>query len=773
MRAFIAAPLLALGLLCGCSNDSRVAYPTTGPGLALSRVVLYRNGVGYFERRGEVEGNILHIKVRKDQINDLLKSLTIVDRKTGRAVSVSMPLDPQTWAGLAQSTMGPGQGSLAQMLDSLRGMEVELDTQEGTLEGRVVMVEVIEEATSDEQPRPTRGKTITVEPPERDHKITLMQGQELLVVRLSKVKGVTIADGDLAMQFHRRLDAAAGEGMFQQVDVAIRLHGDGDHDLVVSYVVESPMWKPTYRVVLPENGKGDALLQAWAVVDNTSGEDWRDVKLALTAGAPIAFVYDLHTPRIVAREDLSESGLARQARAAVGETTFDERALADEEAKKEADADAESEPAAEETEAGDDMGAAVGRGAMGGAPPPGAPVAAEAPMAKSSTRARPRRMAAVTADKRDRTSMQAGFLRTEPDAPEPSAVSLESLRRSTLARTRASQASGQTRYDINTPVTVPDGSSTMVALVNQAVKGEETFMFRPGGAGMGYENNPYRVVRFRNTTPFVLEPGPISIYSGGSFVGEGISEVVGSNTSATVPFAVEPGIMVQRESKQTPEQLELVKIVRGTIHVERFHQVTTIWTAQAQTMKKGYTVLVRHPKQGDDYRLRDRPTGTEDLPGAYLVPINVRPGTLKGTVELVEQTPSRTTISIWDSKALEMFERVLIATNLNAEEKKKLEPLVALRREIGAIDTQMQGLTREQEQNNRRVELHQNTLRRLEKDKSPEAGKMRSESTKALEEFSKEGDRLARELIKLERERTRKALQLETLLGDLTIEPKK
>src|SRR5205823_14696175 len=119
--------------------------------------------------------------------------------------------------------------------------------------------------------------------------------------KLSEVRGVRLEDGDLALQFNRTLDASAGEGMFQQVAVSIRLAGASSHDLLVSYVVAAPMWKPTYRVVLPDGGKGKALLQAWAVVDNTTGEEWHDVKLALTAGAPIAFRYDLHTPRDVAR----------------------------------------------------------------------------------------------------------------------------------------------------------------------------------------------------------------------------------------------------------------------------------------------------------------------------------------------------------------------------------------------------------------------------------------------------------------------------------------
>src|SRR5262245_64731022 len=133
-KKLLALALLSTSVLVGpACGEKRFKYPTTDNGLALARVVLYRNGVGYFERAGVVTGDVLTLKVRKDQVNDLLKSLTVVESKSGRAVSVSMPLDPQTWANAALATLRPGQGSLAQVLDSLRGSEVTLTTTDGTI----------------------------------------------------------------------------------------------------------------------------------------------------------------------------------------------------------------------------------------------------------------------------------------------------------------------------------------------------------------------------------------------------------------------------------------------------------------------------------------------------------------------------------------------------------------------------------------------------------------------------------------------------------------
>jgi hypothetical protein len=755
------AALLALST-SGCGPADRAAYPTTDQRLALSRVVLYRNGVGYFERTGAVDGDVLRLKVRKDQINDLLKSLTIVDRKSGQALSVSMPLDPSTWANAALAALAPGGGgNLARVLDLLRGVDIALDTADrGAVAGRIVMIE----QTVNEPDPGGRGGTRAPGAedsagPRIDHRVTLIHDQELRVVRLSKVRGITLRDGDLALQFHRRLDATAGEGMFQQVEVAIRLHGAAEHDLVVSYVVPAPMWKPTYRVVLPEGGKGDALLQAWAVVDNTSGEDWRNVRLSVTAGAPIAFRYDLHTPQDVEREDLTEQGTARRARAALGETSFDPTAPPPAPPPP-------PEPAAEEAMKAEAAGVAGGYALAPSALPVGAAAPAsprpgaasgfgkKADMARMARRSRP-------ADGRDAA--------LDEDKPAET-VSIATLQRSTRAQARAAQASGLTRFDIAQPVTVPDGSATMVALVNQLVQGEETFLFKPGGAGEGYEQSPYRVVRFRNVTPFVLETGPIAIYAGGSFVGEGISQTVGSQSSVTVPFAVEGGIMVTRDDDALPEELRLVKIVRGTIVCERFSRTKSVWTAQAQTMNKGFTVFVRHPRTGSSYQLKQRPDGTEDLPDAYLVPLRVAPGQLKGSVEIVEQTPARIQLGVYDVRVPALFEQLLLTGGLGPEERKKLEPIVQLRAEIGRIDTEVEGLRRQQRELDERGARTRENLRAIEKDKSPDAAKLRRELEQRLDEFTKDGDRHGREIVKLESARLQKQIQLDDQLQGLTFE---
>ncbi len=746
-------PLALLALSTACAHGG--AFPAADTDLALRRVVLYRNGIGYFERHGDVDDEVLRVKVRRDQIDDLLKSLTVIDRSTNRPVSVSMPLDPESWATAALATLAPGHGTLPQVLDSLRGTDVALHTSEGRIRGRIVMVERIVNEP-DRGARSDRGGGDR--PDELDHKITLLRRDQLEVVRLSKVHGVTLQDGDLALQLHRRLDASAGEGMFQQVEVEIRLAGKRSHDLAVSYVVAAPMWKPTYRVVLPE-GKGKALLQGWAIVDNTSGEDWTDVSLALTSGEPIAFRYDLHTPRTVGRADLTEAGVSRRAAVAIGETTFEEPAPVTEEEEM---MDA---PAATSTPAGGPMGGGAKAADAGDD-------FAEGEMKQEKADRRSRASAKPAAPPPARDMDMDGRFNADEKKAEDVSIDYEALRRSTLASARSKQVSGLTSFDLVERVTVPNGSSTMVAILNEQVEAEQTFLYKPGGAGMGYEANPYRVVRFRNSSKFVLEPGPISIYSGDSFVGEGLSESVGTGTSATLPFAVEPSIMVTSSAAYSGEEMQLLRIVRGVLEVESFSRTTTTWTVKSPKSMGTLTVLVRHSKSGWNYTLKDRPKGTEDLPDAYLVPVEVKTAGAEGSVVLVEETPSTTTLSIWDGRALPLLEGLVASVKLTPELKKKLEPLVKLRQEIGRIDTEIEGLKRQQIELDQRANETRANLEAIKKD--PAAGSLRSKLNKRLDEFTADGDRIGRKVVELNSQRLEKKIALEDLLQNLDFEaPKK
>jgi hypothetical protein len=547
--------------------------------------------------------------------------------------------------------------------------------------------------------------------------------------------------------------------MFEQVDIEIRLVDARSHRLTVSYVVGAPMWKPTYRVVLPSKAGGEALLQGWAVVDNISGEDWNGIGLSLTSGAPISFRYDLHTPREVWRSDMTSSAADKQAAVALGETTW-----GTEEEKKEEMPAPEPEPdsgyydtptdgAYDYDRAQDESGVMGGARADKKSPSKGKD--APKPTGTSATTSSPARKNDARADNRN--------FEQEVDTT----IDVDTLRRSTMASSRSQRISGLTRVDLQDPVTVPDGTSTMVALINETVAAEETFLYKPGGAGYGYESNPYRVVRFQNSTPYVLEPGPIAIYSGGSFVGEGLSEAVGAGTSVTIPFAVETDIMVTSATQYSGQEMTLTRILRGVLEVESFYQTTTTWDVRGPARPEKYKVLIRQPQTGSNYALAQRPPGTEDLEGAWLIPIELAANERAATLKVVEQTPSKITLAIWDQQALELLEKFLAADNLDAEARKKLQPIVDLRRDIGRIDTEVEGLRRQQAELESRAYQTRENLDAIKKDSAANA--LRKKLSTRLEEFSSEADALGRKIVELESKRLERKIELEDMIQDLDL----
>jgi len=186
----VLAPTL---VACGGAVNPAVAHPDAPA--TIGRIVVYRNGVAYFERTARVPGDTLTLSVPADKVDDFLKSLAVVDSKTGEPANVAYPTEPKTEGGL--------------------------------------------------------------------------------------------------------------------VDMEIQLPGHHPHEVKLSYVTEAPAWKPSYRVVLGDHEKVD--LAGWAVVDNTSGEDWRNVRLGVGASSALSFRFDLRSVRPVERETLQPEGLFAEA----------------------------------------------------------------------------------------------------------------------------------------------------------------------------------------------------------------------------------------------------------------------------------------------------------------------------------------------------------------------------------------------------------------------------------------------------------------------------
>ncbi len=286
MRARIHLVLFLAFSLSGLAQTPiSVAQPADGTArLPVKRVILYKNGVGYFEHSGRVrDSETVNIDFTTAQLNDALKSLTVLDLGKGRITGVTYnSIDPlNKRLGTLRLPLGE-ETTTAQFLQAMRGARIEVRSGTTAASGRLLSVEQRELPGKDQQ-------KITV-----DELSLVSDGGEVRKFDLTPATNVRIVEKDLNEEVGRYLHLLASTRDQDVRRLSISTAGTGERELQVSYISEVPIWKSTYRIVVPKDGK--PLLQGWAVVDNSVGEDWNNVELSLVAGAPQSFVQELSQP---------------------------------------------------------------------------------------------------------------------------------------------------------------------------------------------------------------------------------------------------------------------------------------------------------------------------------------------------------------------------------------------------------------------------------------------------------------------------------------------
>src|SRR5579872_2593889 len=282
------------GALCSAQQSSS-SLDSDAARLPVKRVVLYKNGVGYFEHSARVHGNQeLGIDFTTGQLNDVLKSLTVVDLGDGKISDIRYnsiaPLDERLRA--LRLPFGE-QITRAEFLSALRGSRVEVAGKGESATGRLLSVEE-EDRTNDS------GATYHV----TDFSIVTDTG-EMKNFELSPAVSVRLADHELNDEVGRYLNLVGSSRARDLRRMTVSATGNGDREIFVSYISEVPVWKSTYRIMLPEKPNEKPLLQGWAIVDNTIGEDWKDVQLSLIAGAPQSFIQNISQPLYARRPEIA------------------------------------------------------------------------------------------------------------------------------------------------------------------------------------------------------------------------------------------------------------------------------------------------------------------------------------------------------------------------------------------------------------------------------------------------------------------------------------
>jgi hypothetical protein len=255
--------------------------------IPIHEVVLYKSGVGYFERGGLLRaGESGRLDFKASDMNDVLKSLTISEQNGGKVTGLrydsSEPLDKK----LADFPFKiDGQASLALFLDQMRGAKVELKYGAETISGTVVSGRIVR--SDDKQP-------------EREQLVAMLDSGELRTLDLAAASSIRFADSKLQLQLRDYLTVVNQSRSTDKRSIYIDSSDAKERQIAAGYMLPTPVWKSSYRLIF--NEKPEPTLEGWAIVDNTTGEDWTNVRLAVVSGRPVSFISNLYEPKYVARQ---------------------------------------------------------------------------------------------------------------------------------------------------------------------------------------------------------------------------------------------------------------------------------------------------------------------------------------------------------------------------------------------------------------------------------------------------------------------------------------
>jgi len=284
----------ALMLLMAAGSPASAAPSSNNGQLVLKQVTLFNNGVGYFQLEGNVmAGEEIHLRVKTSQMNDLLKSLTVLNLSGGQVRSIVYDNDKTIPQKLGEFNFQLRKNhGLPQILRQLQGSEIQVLTGGAPIRGTIMGVEK----------RNTQEEEVVVP----WFLLTIMDTNgQMRSFDTGEITGIKLVDAKLNKDLGRYLSILFQTHQKNGKTVTITPTGKGPQKLLVSYITEAPVWKATYRIVLPDSDKGkNPFLQGWAIVDNVSGEDWQNVELSLVSGQPVSFIQELYAPRFKKRPKL-------------------------------------------------------------------------------------------------------------------------------------------------------------------------------------------------------------------------------------------------------------------------------------------------------------------------------------------------------------------------------------------------------------------------------------------------------------------------------------
>ncbi len=634
--------------------------------LPISRVILFSSGVAHHTRSAEVEGDTrIDLTFPEQDINDLIKSMVLQDfSEKGRVSAVTYdshePIDRTLRSFAINLNNNP---TFAQILTQARGEKVEVVMQQtatgqpGNITGSIIGVENQRQAAKD--------GAINVEV------LNLWCAEGVRNVKLNEIQRLRFQNPVIENEFRRALETLSLAHDTQKKAVSMHFSGEGRRKVSVGYVIESPIWKTSYRLILDKKDK--PFLQGWAVVENSTDEDWTNVEMALVSGRPISFRMDLYNPLFINRP-LVEPELF----ASLRPPTY-------------------SGALAKQQEAGQPFGGGLGGGGFaGGGPmgpgmgmPTGGAMPPRAPAAKGEGRGNFGQGAMTEAERQAR-------LRYANDLANQLGDKMN-VGRSAPSAATASALGDYFQYVIDQPVSLGRQKSALLPIINKDVDATRVSIYNPAVQA----KHPLLGLKFKNSTGMNLSQGPITVFEGSTYAGDTRVLDLQPNEERLVSYAIDLGTEVSVKPGNNTSRITKVKAVKGIVSTETLIRDEKIYDISNRSTTDR-VVLLEHPnRKGQGFKFVGEHKPAEEASDVFRfeVPVASKKD-LSYTV--TEERTQGASITLTNG-AEDQIRYFLSLNEASTTLKAKLNDALGLkskwddvRREISNVNTRIQTITTDQ-----------------------------------------------------------------------------
>lgn len=549
------------------------AAPAQEAQVPVRAVVLFSSGVGYFEHFGQVRGNATtELRFKTEQINDILKSLVLQDLDNGRVTNITYPSqDPIDKTLRSFQVDITGSPSLASLLHQLRGAAVSGNMLNGQrFDGTILGIE--------QRKRPM-GENET---PVDVAVLNLLSGGRITSVVLDEIGTLTLEDAKLQEELNKALLALAQSRDQDKKPVVIHFDGDGERRVRLGYVVQTPVWKTSYRLILP-NENEPAKLQGWAIVENQTDNDWNNIQLSLVSGRPISFIQDLYQPLYVQRPvvvpQLYASLLPQTYGAGMAAPQLEARA---------------------------------------------------AQMAPAAPRAARRSEMAADQDR---------LMKVGDDAAQEHAFGRQ-MNFPSSVQSVASAADVGELFQYTVPnVTLPRQKSAMLPIVTEDIEVERLSIYNMNVLA----KHPLNGARVKNTTGKHLLAGPITVLDGGSYAGDAQVENLPPGQERMVSYGIDLKMQVNPRETESHGSVMSGRIVKGVLELTYKHVRQRTYAIENKS-DAPRTLIIEHPYD-PAWKLVDTPEPLEKTDSLYRFRQEI-PANASAAMRVSEQRVQAQTLAI-------------------------------------------------------------------------------------------------------------------------------